>query len=143
MKALGSFYQLPRHEKRLLISALFLLGTVRVGLWTTSFLRLRVLLEALPKDTFPLRSNLRSDPNRISWAVAKAGHVVPHSTCLSRALAIQAMLRGQDIKSSLNIGVAKAGEQQVVAHAWIECNGSLIECGSNPADYTSLLVSTV
>jgi len=83
---------------------------------------------------------MRSDVGRISWAVATASRFIPRATCLVQALALQTMLRQHGIASSLNIGVAKQDGDRLNAHAWIQHGDELIACGSNPVDYTPLLV---
>jgi len=140
MRSLLSFYRRPRHEKRLLVTAFVLLAFVRAGLWSLSLQQLRRLLEQRVSPAASLRSGMRSDVGRISWAVTTASRFIPRATCLVQALALQTMLRQHGIASSLNIGVAKQDGDRLNAHAWIQHGDELIACGSNPVDYTPLLV---
>jgi hypothetical protein len=139
MRSLRSFYRRSGHEKRLVLTAFILLALVRAGLWSLSFLQIRRMLQRVsPRSS--LRGDTRSEVGRLSWAVSTASRFIPRATCLVQALALQTMLRQHGIESSLNIGVAKQDGDRLNAHAWIQHGDELIACGSDPVDYTPLLV---
>lgn len=140
MRSLLSFYRLPRQGKGLVLTALVLLALIRAGLWSLSFQHLRRLLQRLSPTFVPSRRGTRSEAGRIAWAVTSASRFIPHATCLVQALALQTMLRQHGIEASLNIGVARQDGERLNAHAWIRHDDALIACGSNPVDYTPLLV---
>lgn len=55
-----------------------------------------------------------------------AARYVPRATCLTQALALQAMLGRAGTPSELRIGVARGKETEVDAHAWLECEGRVV-----------------
>jgi hypothetical protein len=64
---------------------------------------------------------------RIAWAVAAASGLVPDgSNCLIRALAAGRMLSHYGYASTLQIGVTKALDGGLAAHAWLESDGRVI-----------------
>jgi hypothetical protein len=65
--------------------------------------------------------------DRISWAVSNASHYLPwKSTCLVQAIAAKAMLKRRGVPSTLYLGVAKNGETQLQAHAWLRCEDRIL-----------------
>ena len=59
-----------------------------------------------------------------------------HCNCLVQSLALTAMLRRRGIMVDLCIGVRRNGgsEQQIAAHAWVECQGEVVlDVGQNDA----------
>jgi hypothetical protein len=59
--------------------------------------------------------------------VCAAGRFVPGaSNCLVRALATQTLLGRFGHRSDLRIGVRKAGDGGIAAHAWLECDGAVV-----------------
>jgi len=64
---------------------------------------------------------------RIAWAVRAAGRFIPGGTnCLVRALATQSMLGRYGHRSDLRIGVRKAADGGLAAHAWLESSGAVV-----------------
>ena len=64
---------------------------------------------------------------RIRWAVRAAGRLIPGGTnCLVRALATQALLGQYGYRSALRIGVRKAEDGGLAAHAWLESAGAVV-----------------
>jgi hypothetical protein len=74
----------------------------------------------------------------VAWAVdTKAEKSSLNASCLSRALAVQAMLRRRGIASRLCLGVAHE-EDELVAHAWIEVGKEAITERTDFSRYTRL-----
>jgi hypothetical protein len=118
------FRSLPSSDRDLFLVALVAIVTVRVGLWATSFRRLRRSVERIA----PRRG--RADPtpgeaDRIGWAVGSAARFVPNATCLPRALAAEAILRRRGHPAHLRLGVTRDGGG-VQAHAWVESYGRVV-----------------
>ena len=71
---------------------------------------------------------------RISWAVVTMSHHLPwECKCLVQAIAGKKMLQRRRIGSTLYLGVAKEGENALVAHAWLR-SGSMILTGARGRD---------
>jgi hypothetical protein len=65
--------------------------------------------------------------DRIAWAVRAAGRFIPGGTnCLVRALATQSLLGQYGYRSELRIGVRKAADGALAAHAWLESAGAVV-----------------
>ena len=77
---------------------------------------------------------------RISWAVQAVGSRLAWSNlCLVNAVAAKLMLRRRGISTQLFLGLAKDGEQNLEAHAWLSC-GDLFVTGET--DHERFVVMT-
>jgi hypothetical protein len=134
--------RLSRGARRLLFQAALVVLAIRSGLWLLPFRRVRAILARM--DTAPplLRPRNGTSTDEIARAVRSASRFVPHASCLTQALAAQALLRWSGISSRLHIGVAKDDAGRLEAHAWVESKGSIVIGGSGLARYTPLLVLT-
>ena len=56
---------------------------------------------------------------------AAANHHIGKPTCLRRSLTLREMLKRRKIPAILRMGIRKEGSR-VDAHAWTECNGTVI-----------------
>ena len=123
MKRLNQFINLSRIERGLLLSALFHLIAIRIGLWTLSLEELVKHVQTLTvSETFRI-----SRPEKIAWAVRVVGRYVPGgSNCLAQALTLQSMLARAGYPSQLRIGVAKDMDGRFTAHAWVEFEGKIM-----------------
>jgi hypothetical protein len=76
----------------------------------------------------PPRRTVAPPPiDRIAWAVRAAGRFIPGGTnCLVRALATQSLLGQYGYRSELRIGVRKAADSALAAHAWLESAGAVV-----------------
>ena len=74
----------------------------------------------------------------VSWAVEYVGaRPWMNALCLSRALAVHAMLRRRGIASRLCLGVARENGA-VAAHAWVEIGKEKIVGGAEAERFTRL-----
>ena len=73
-------------------------------------------------------------------AVRTAARYVPGATCLTQALALQAMLTRHGYASSLHIGVEKGPDRAFGAHAWVRCGDEIMIGGDDSDRYAPLLV---
>jgi hypothetical protein len=86
----------------------------------------------------------RGDPrgerptDRIAWAVRVVSRRVPGATCLTQALAAQALLARAGRPSHLQIGVRRDEQGAFRAHAWVEAEGRVIIGGGGLDRYTPL-----
>jgi hypothetical protein len=84
------------------------------------------------------RSRQAIPPGRITWALDRASHVVPGTTCLPRALAAAVLLKRMGYPAILHIGVARGSDRPVDAHAWVESRGNVITGGGDLERYAVL-----
>ncbi|HWP41853.1 MAG TPA: lasso peptide biosynthesis B2 protein [Blastocatellia bacterium] len=119
------FLRLSRTERRLLIESVFLIGTIRVGLWVLPFKTLHRLVARRGVVAARPQASL-SAAKRVAWAVEVASRYVPFSTCLTRAMATMILLGRNGQPGRLRIGVAKNREGRLEAHAWVESQGRII-----------------
>lgn len=135
--ALRKFFAMPRKDQRILMKAFFRLSIIRVGLWLLPFKILQQILERLFRYSFI--SNKKSlSPEKVSWAVRAVSRYVPSATCLAQALTLQTLLLQEGITSDLAIGVARDDESGIIAHAWLEVDGTVIIGGEVRDGYTQL-----
>ena len=139
MKQLVKFSNLTSSERRLLVSALFRLVAIRVGMWV---IPLRVLLRRLHKmavERDRLSGSNPLPPERIAWAIRVASRYLPGTmNCLVQALDAQSMLARRGHLARVRIGVAKDEGGQLKAHAWVECEGKIVIGGVGMSQYTAL-----
>ena len=139
MKRFVKFLSLTADERRLLVSALFRLVVVRVGMWR---IPLRVLLRRLHKmavERDRLSESNPLPPERIVWAIRVVSRYLPGTmNCLVQALAAQSMLARRGHLARVRIGVAKDEGGQLKAHAWVECEGKIVIGGVGMSQYTAL-----
>jgi Transglutaminase-like superfamily len=126
---LARFRSLPASDRTLFALALLTIASVRVGLWLTSFGRLRRFVEriAMPAgspDPTP------GEADRIGWAVDSAARFVPNATCLPQALAAEAILLRRGHPAVVRLGVTRKADG-VEAHAWVESYGRVIVGGGD------------
>lgn len=118
------FRSLPSSDRDLFLVALVAIVSVRVGLWATSFRRLRSSVERIaPPHGMP--DPTPGEADRIGWAIGSAARFVPSATCLPRALAAEAILRRRGHPADLRLGVTR-DEGGVQAHAWVESYGRVV-----------------
>ena len=138
MRIVAKFFSLPAPERWLCLNALLTVVLVRLRL---AFLPFRPGV-----GHEPARANVsgaRPSPQRIAWAVDRAGRFAGNATCLVRALAAQGILGRHGFGSRVSIGVV-AGEKQgkkseLIAHAWVELGGQILVGGPDISRYTPLL----
>ncbi len=125
---LREFRQLSAGARIVLLQAMVLLVGIRVLLPIFGLKNVRKLLRSVSefrgKSELDLRENLR-----LLQAAARRCPV--GSTCLTRALAAQLLLRRGGIDSRLCIGVKRDEQRKFEAHAWLERNGEVILGGSD------------
>ena len=81
------------------------------------------------------------EESQVSWAIAAAGRAVPLSTCLSQALAAEAIMRRYGYHAVIRVGVRKGADRDFGAHAWVESGGKIVAGGNeNLEKYDEILV---
>ena len=135
MRLWSKFVSLSAPERFLLLRALFAVAGFRLALGMVPFPRLRKYLESVS----PRAVKSPVSPAQIGRAVGRASRVVARSTCLVQALAAQWLLRHQNHVSQLHVGVIKGENGQLLAHAWVECDGEIVVGGGGSSRYTPIL----
>lgn len=140
MQRLCKFLHLNKRDRRLLVSAALVLGTIRLGLCLLPFQTLRRLLARMTQTTTELQKPNQASVGRVVWAVEVVSRYMPGGVkCLARALATQVLLGRRGLRAELRIGVAKSERGQLEAHAWVESQGRIVIGGlKDLARYTPL-----
>jgi hypothetical protein len=126
---------LPAAERGTLLRAWSLLWAARLGLWLLPFPAIRNwaarrAIQTGARDAMPV--------DRLAWSVSAASHLVPRATCLTQALAGQALLARHGHPARLYLGVARGDAGQFEAHAWLEAEGQVILGDGERARFTPL-----
>ena len=134
MSSASKLFALPRARRRLLLRALLVVAAFRVALTVLPF-RWTRQLAARHGDpgTTPLTG--RDD---LAWAVSAAARRIPRATCLTQALALQALLTREGHDASLRLGVARGELGSLEAHAWLESGGRVVIGGPQAARFVPL-----
>ena len=132
------FLALERGDKRLLAEAVILIGIIQAGIRILPFATLSRVLAGAKRR----RVRLRRPRARIGWAITSASRLVPGRNCLSDALAADVMLCRRGCESTLKLGVKKKeGAAPLEAHAWVECDGSIVTGQIDGLDEYTLLAN--
>ena len=136
MKKIRKFLNLSFAEQGLLIKAWILLGGIRLGLEVLPFSTLRKLLSRLR----PILGDFGKEfpEEQLVWSVGTVSRYVPKATCLAQAITAQFLLQRAGHQACLHIGVVKAEEGGLKAHAWVETQGRVLIGGSDLNRYTHL-----
>jgi hypothetical protein len=110
------------------LHALFLVSAIRLGLCLLPF---RVLQRFAQRER--AKSSAEHSAGQCVWAVRAVSRYVPCASCLTQALAGQALLTNFGHQSHIEIGVRKDEQTRFLAHAWLVC-GDQIVIGRTEAD---------
>ncbi len=67
------------------------------------------------------------EPIKIAHAVRRASRYTLHkSKCYDQALSAKALLGQMGLPATIYFGLAKEGENQLSAHAWVRCGNTII-----------------
>jgi hypothetical protein len=134
MRLLRKFLALSSDERRVLAKATLLLGVIQLGLGRLPFTMLRRLVTGGRRNDARLADGPGRLAEQVIWAVTAASRRVPgRTTCLSRALTVQAMLARSGYPSRLQVGVVRGKQGQVEGHAWVEYEGRVL-IGGTPSE---------
>jgi Transglutaminase-like superfamily len=125
---LRKFFRQSRRDRLLLIEATVWLGLARLTIGVLPFRWLAPYLgqqqrESPTTDVPDAREHVRC----ISRAVLTMSRHAPwQSSCLAQAIAAKMMLQHRGICSTLYLGVAKDGDEGLVAHAWLRSGATVL-----------------
>jgi hypothetical protein len=127
-----------RAERALLLHAIALQTAVAVLCRLVRFGWLSRSLERLyPAPAGPSIQLDTALESRVTWAVATAAGTFPAgTTCLTRALTAQCLLRRHGGDAVVRFGVR--GGEPIAAHAWLEASGRELRGLSTGAGYSAL-----
>jgi hypothetical protein len=132
MRRLRRLVAMTREERSLLLRAVFTVSATRVALWILPIEAVRRIVARAARtrgNPVPVDSS--------AWAVTVVSRYVPGATCLTQALAVQALLTRSGHGSRLEIGVAReAGRFE--AHAWVVCGDRIVVGGPEVERYVRL-----
>lgn len=121
-------------DRRLLFEALVLLGMVAPVLkYGPGAVAGRLLKRAAAGSSGTADREVVLDVVR---AVTRASPHVPGATCLAQALAGWVMVRRRHAGAVVRLGVNRSATSELLAHAWLECNGERVIGGQSGADFT-------
>jgi hypothetical protein len=128
MRRLRKFLGLSSANRLGLLEAGVWLGVARLAIlflpfrWIARGLGRHMALSAADRGVAPIELL-----DRIAWAVATASRHLPWDcTCLAQAMAGKAMLKCRGVSSTLYLGLARDGETQLQAHAWLRCGEQIL-----------------
>lgn len=119
--------------KVLLFRALFLVIAIRLGLF---FLPFRVLKRLTKIDNHG--SNAAHSVGQYVWAVRAVSRFVLGATCLTQALAAQALLTASGHDSRIEFAVKKDKQGRFLAHAWVVHDERIVIGGAEADGYLPL-----
>ena len=128
--SISRFRALPPGRKRALAAAFAALVQSRVRLRLQSVERVRIWARC---ETFG-----DGAVDDLVWALNKVLRLLPASTCLCRALALQRLLSAHGHASTLHIGVARPNGA-FSAHAWLVHEARILIGGEQAGEHEKLL----
>ena len=135
MNRLAKFARLSGPDRLLFLEAALWLGIARLGILIIPFRRIAPFLgKHMAESPLSMEPTHRNHVERISWAVQTASRHMPwESTCLAQAMAAKGMFKLRGIQSTIYLGLAKDGEEELTAHAWLR-SGDVTVVGTRGND---------
>jgi hypothetical protein len=118
--------RLMRTEWALLVRAGFVVAITRLLLLSTPWSSTQRLIHRLSSSLRSFSGPCDVSVERLAWAVRTTSLVIPRATCLTQALALQAMLTATGRSGRVQIGVTKDSPRELQAHAWVEHEGQTL-----------------
>ncbi len=127
MRWARKFFRLSAAERWMLLRVAFLLGVTRLALKLIPFRTLHGLLSRGGGSSRRVSAPDDPYPGQVAWAVGVVGrYVLDDKACLTQALVGQFLLKRRGYPADLRIGVARAADGELAAHAWVECDGLVL-----------------
>lgn len=118
-------------EWRLYGEAWVLLWQFRLMLWVLPFRRWRRISRSMARVRTSEEMTQPVPSEQLMRALRVMHHYVPDASCLTQALAAQALLARNGQPSTLKIGVARDSGMMLTAHAWVQI-GERVVIGQQP-----------
>jgi len=100
-----------------------------------SFSSYRTVLDLIEQSKTHTRFEKQDSPRLFVWAVEHTAKLVPAASCLTKALALRWLLAKSGQQCTIRIGVNKADNGAVEAHAWVIQNGEVLIGGSGAEQF--------
>jgi hypothetical protein len=131
MRRLKRFAEISNVDRLLLLQVLCVVGVARVGLWVLPVaMASRATMMIAPAKG-------RVSVKHLVWAVQVVSRYLPGATCLTQAVALQALLVRSGHQSRVEIGVAKESGR-FKAHAWVVYRNEILVGGPDIMRYAPL-----
>ncbi|HEY7233324.1 MAG TPA: lasso peptide biosynthesis B2 protein [Gemmatimonadaceae bacterium] len=130
MPRLRTIARLTSGEWAALLTAAPLVAATRIGLWLLPGRVTIRLVERLGRPSRVAPSPRSPRAATIVWAVEAVGRRIPRATCLTQAIAGKLMLDAAGEQAELCLGVARAEDGALRAHAWLERDGRALLGGA-------------
>ena len=129
------FLRLPVGSKVLLLEAWITLGLSRGMVLTLPFRWIAPgLRRRLPESG---QTYGQAQARAVGWALRVASQYTPwKSNCLAQAIAGKRMLHRRKLSSTLVLGVRKGEQDELEAHAWLDCGSITLTGGHDHAGYS-------
>jgi hypothetical protein len=136
-----NFWNLDWNSRWLLLQAFLLLPIVALSLKIWGVKRTQM---ALARLLIPLQNS--ENPSKIIKTIRMvqlaARYYQPWANCLKKSLILWALLRHQGINSELRIGIRRDTDN-FEAHAWVECDGVVLNDSLNVRDRFAMFDRTI
>ena len=136
MKAFRRLVSLSQGERRSLLEAGLWVTAVRIGLWVCPFKIVWHWTRTAAQRRRRVAETDFARASRGAWAVRVVSRYFPQATCLTQALALYGILQRAGVDCELRIGVARASEGRLAAHAWVDDHGKVLPPGEEVASYS-------
>ncbi len=136
-RTLGKLFGLSWADRLLLFEAALCLGVARLAILLLPFRWLAPRFGARMAESAAEEPGIGGGlAGRLAWAVRVSSRYAPWQTrCLVRAVAAKLMLKRRGLPSTLYLGLAKDGDGELTAHAWLRCGGSTLTGGRVGREY--------
>jgi len=126
------FLKRSKRGKILFFQAFIICGIARAIILLIQFNKVKTYIGTYKgESSFQIEESKYQLIKEIACAVNSASQVTPwKSKCFVKALTAQKMLKNYNIYSTLYLGVAKDGERDIKAHAWLRA-GEIIVTGGD------------
>jgi hypothetical protein len=131
LRQLERLAELTTQEQFLLFRALCVVTFARLALWTVP------VADARSATAKIAGVGRRASLQQVVWAVRSVSRCVPGATCLTQAVAVQALLINAGYECRIGLGVAK-DSGCLKAHAWVVYENEIIIGGPDIATYVQL-----
>ena len=136
---LGRLQSLSPAQRRLVAEACFALAAAAFAIALLPFRRIAARAACHVVDAAIGEEERRRRVAEVSWAVAGCARRVPwRAKCFEQGLAAQWMLGRRRVPSVLHYGIAKRGDEGLVAHVWLRSGGLDVVGCEDKDDFTEL-----
>lgn len=132
-------FLLPRHDRRILLEAIWWLAVASFAIAFLSFRHVcRLAARPIARLELPPQTRVR-EVGRVRRAIIIAARQVPwRALCFQQGLAAQLMLRRRGIPSVLYYGAALGNGNELSAHVWVRDGGVDVIGGKIASHYAQL-----